>query len=281
MLNTFIGLIYGGVGAGSYLFAKYISSNGGLDIACVVSLILFLVHFILWPKLVITAFYDWRSVLRGFLYGVSQIFLLVAQSKMPTSSMLIFSIAGSLAGCWFGRIILRDHLSTNETLAVLVATVGIIIGFIGKADISTWALTGGLIQGITTATARSLMNTNVAKRAVVGSGLLMFGIITFIWLLLTNDLPSVTKIPPMWIVVGVIALAIIQYTFIYVHQIYNTQKATLFSLLRAPWSVIMELILFKTSVSTLTTISSSMIFLSAGLALYRPKQCCKEVNKKC
>jgi len=272
MLNALFGLSYGGIIAGSYLIAKLTGVKGGADVTCIASFILFIVHIVLWPKLTTLAFTDWRNSLRGFLYGITQIFLFMAQDQAPTSTMLIASIAGALAGAWIGRLILKEHPSWNEIVAMLVAVGGTMLGFSGHIEANIWALLGGLIQGVTGVAARSLMKSKVSRRGAVGSGFFMLGVVMLVWLTVTKSMPPIANINSLGIIAVAIAAAASQYAFFQLYKIYSTQKATVFTLLRAPWGVALEGIFLGAGVGILKIISSVIVFLAALIALYRPKQ---------
>lgn len=272
MLNALFGLSYGGIIAGTYLIAKLTGAKGGVDVACISSFIVFLVHIIIWPKITAQAFANWKNNLRGFLFGITQIFLFVAQSEAPTSTMLIASIAGALAGAWFGRLILKEHPSWNEVLAMVIAVGGSILGAEGHIGASIWAITGGLIQGFTGITARSLMRDKASKRGSIGSGFFILGVVCLIWLIVTKTVPEPANIN-IWGVIGVgIAATCSQYAFFHLYKIYNTQKATVFTLLRAPWGVAIESVALNSGVTALKVLSSIIVFAGAIIAIPKPKK---------
>ncbi len=272
MLNSLFGLSYGGIIASTYLIAKLTGARGGIDVACVSAFAVFLIHIIIWPKLTFSAFTDWRNNLRGFLFGVTQIFLFLAQSTAPTSTMLIASITGALAGAWFGRLILKEHPSWNEILAMIIAVAGTLIGSYDHLSANLWAVIGGLIQGFTGITARSLMKSKVSRRGAVGSGFFMLGTICLLWLLLTKTSSQILNVN-IWGVIGVgIAASCSQYAFFQLYKIYSTQKATVFTLLRAPWGVTIESVFLNSGVTALKVLSSIIVFAGAIIAIPKPKK---------
>lgn len=272
MLNALFGLSYGGIIAGTYLIAKLTGAKGGIDVACIGAFLIFLVHVIIWPKLTTQAFFNWKNNLRGFLFGITQIFLFIAQSKAPTSTMLIASIAGALAGAWLGKLILKEHPSWNEVLAMIVAVGGSILGAEGHISASIWAITGGFIQGVTGITARALMRNNASKKGSVGSGYLYLGLVTLLWIAITDKSSSILDVSIFGIIVVGIGSVLSQYAFFHLYKIYNTQKATVFTLLRAPWGVAIESVFLNSGVTALKVLSSAIVFLGALVALYRPKK---------
>ncbi len=272
MLNALFGLSYGGIIAGTYLIAKLTGAKGGIDVACLGAFAVFIVHLIIWPKLTMFAFKDWRNTLRGFLFGITQIFLFLAQRNAPTSTMLIASITGALAGAWFGRLILKEHPSRNEVLAMIIAVAGTLIGSYGHISASIWAIIGGLIQGFTGITARSLMKSKVSKRGAIGSGFFMLGTICLAWLLITKT-SSDLLVVNVWGIIGVgIAATCSQYAFFHLYKIYSTQKATVFTLLRAPWGVAIESVFLNSGVTALKVLSSIIVFAGAIIAIPKPKK---------
>lgn len=270
MLNTLFGLSYGGIIAGTYLLAKLTGTKGGIDIACTGSFLLFIIHVIIWPKLTIAAFTDWRNNLRGFLFGITQIFLFMAQAQSPTSTMLIASIVGALAGAWLGRLILKEHPSWNEVLAMLIAVGGTILGFSGHLESNIWAIIGGLIQGFTGIAARSLMKSKVSRRGAVGSGFFILGAVTLIWLSITDGVSSVIDVNIWGMLAVAIASVCSQYAFFQLYKIYSTQKATVFTLLRAPWGVALEAMFLGSSVGVMKILSCVIVFAGAIIAIPKP-----------
>jgi len=272
MLNALFGLSCGGIIAGAYLIMKLAGAKGGVDVVCISSFIAFLIHMAIWPKLTVSAFYDKRNLLRGLTFGLAQIFLLKAQSVAPTSTMLIASIAGALAGSWLGKILLKEHPSWNEVLAIVVAIGGTLIAIDGEIYANVWAIIGGLIQGLTSVLARSLMKSKVSRRGAIGSGFFILAITMLVVLLINKDTGSVMDLKWSGIIAVGGAVALSQYAFFQLYKIYSTQKATVFTLLRAPWGVALERTFVESSVSTVKVISSVVVFIGALIALYRPKQ---------
>ena len=272
MLNALFGLSCGGIIAGTYLIMKLAGAKGGIDVVCISSFNAFLIHMAIWPKLTVSAFYDKRNLLRGLTFGLAQIFLLKAQSVAPTSTMLIASIAGALAGSWLGKILLKEHPSWNEVLAIVVAIGGTLIAIDGEIYANVWAIIGGLIQGLTSVLARSLMKSKVSRRGAIGSGFFILAITMLVVLLINKDTGSVMDLKWSGIIAVGGAVALSQYAFFQLYKIYSTQKATVFTLLRAPWGVALERTFVESSVSTVKVISSVVVFIGALIALYRPKQ---------
>lgn len=269
MLNSVFGLVYGGIIAGTYLIAKLTGVKGGLDVACVSSFIAFILHIVIWPKLTTTAFRDWRNILRGSLFGITQIFLFLAQSNASTSTMLIASISGAIAGAWIGRIILKEHASKKELLAMLIAIVGTLMGTGWHIEANIYAITGGLIQGITGVTARSLMKSRVSRRGAVGSGFFILGLVTLFWILITDGATQLVEVNSLGVLGVTVAALCSQYAFFHLYRVYDTQKAVVFTLLRAPWGVALEAIFVSSGIPLLKAISSIVVFLAGFLAIPR------------
>ena len=123
---------------------------------------------------------------------------------------------------------------------MLVAVGGTMLGFRGHIESNIWALLGGLLQGITGIAARSLMKSKVSRRGAVGSGFFILGMVMLIWLTVTKNISSIININILGVVAMAIAAVASQYAFFHLYKIYSTQKATVFTLLRAPWGVALE-----------------------------------------
>jgi len=271
MLNALFGLSCGGIIAGTYLIMKLAGAKGGIDVVCISSFIIFLIHITIWPKLTVSAFNDKRTLLRGLAFALSQVFLLKAQSVAPTSTMLIASIAGALAGSWLGKLVLKEHPSWNEVLAIVIAIGGTLLASTGTIEANIWATIGGLIQGLNSVVARSLMKNKISRRGAVGSGLFILGLTMLVVLLINKDANSVMNLKWSGIFAVGGAVVISQYAFFQLYKIYSTQKATVFTLLRAPWSVALEGIFLGAGVGLAKVISSVIVFLAALIALYKPR----------
>lgn len=260
------GLFYGAVIAGAYLIAKLVGSNGGINVACISSLILFIFHLIIWPKLTLKSLVNWQYMFRAILFGVTQIFLFKAQSYGSTSAMLIAGIAGTLVGSALGRLILKEIPDWLDILAILVGVFGIVIGN-ENISVNLWAISGGVIQGITAVTARSLMKKRASRRAAVASGFFVLFLTSLFMLIVSNDLSSVKTLTIPGIAAATIVVTLSQYAFFQLYKLYDTQKAAVISLLRVPWAVMLELIVIGTVISTTKLISSTVIILAAAVSL--------------
>lgn len=272
MLNALFGLSYGGIIASAYIIIKLTGAKGGVNVACVSALVIFLIHLLIWPKLTFQAFGNKKNLLRGITFGLTQIFLFKAQSVAPTSTMLIASIAGALAGSWFGRLILKEHPSWNEVIAMIIAVGGSLIGTHNFLNASIWAALGGLVQGLSGVIARSLMRGNVSRRGSVGTGFFMLSLTTFIVLLINKDLSSISDLKWWGILAAGGAAVISQYAFFQLYKLYSTQKATVFTLLRAPWGVAIESVFLNSGVTALKVLSSIIVFAGAIIAIPKPKK---------
>jgi len=270
MLKTFIklsfGLFFGAIIAAAYLVLKIAGTKGGMDMACITSLILFVLHLLIWPKLTLNSFKEKQNWLRGFLFGITQVFLLNSQRYGSTSAMLVAGIAGALVGSFLGRLMLKEKPTWLDIAAILIGVVGIIIGN-ENIQANTWAIAGGVIQGITSVVARSMMNKKLSRRGAVSSGFFILSIVSAIALIIDHDIKSVTVLPLNSIIMVTIVSALAQYAFFQLYKFYDTQKAAVISLLRVPWAVVLELIVLGTVISSAKLISSTIIIIAAAASL--------------
>jgi drug/metabolite transporter (DMT)-like permease len=260
------GLFYGAVIAGSYLVAKLAGSNGGVNVVCVSSLILFLFHLLIWPKLTFVALTERENVLRAILFSVTQIFLFKAQSSGSTSSMLIAGIAGTIVGSVLGRLILKEVPDWLDVFAIIIGILAILIGNENLSN-NLWALTGGIIQGVTAVVTRSLMRKKASRRGCIASGFFFMFITMLIVLVVTRNTETIVALTMPGLTATIFVMLLAQYAFFQLYKLYDTQKAAVISLLRVPWAVVLELIVIGTVISTTKLISSAVIILAAAVSL--------------
>jgi len=95
----------------------------------------------------------------------------------------------------------------------------------------------------------------------------MLGLATLILLTITDGVSSIASINVGGIVAVANALICSQYDFFHLYKIYSTQKATVFTLLRAPWGVALEAMFLGSGVGVMKIISCVIVFAGAIIAI--------------
>ena len=114
------------------------------------------------------------------------------------------------------------------------------------------------------------MKSKVSRRGAVGSGFFMLGAVTLIWLSITGEVSSVININVWGMLAVALAAVCSQYAFFQLYKIYSTQKATVFTLLRAPWGVALEAMFLGSSVGVMKILSCVIVFAGAIIAIPKP-----------
>ena len=91
------GLAFGAIISVAYLFVKLRGSDGGLDLFCLASVAIFIGHLIIWPKLTLAGIMDWKMMIRGLLYGLTQVLIFKSLRESPLISLLISECAVRVA----------------------------------------------------------------------------------------------------------------------------------------------------------------------------------------
>jgi drug/metabolite transporter (DMT)-like permease len=253
--------------AGTYFSLKKFGKEGGVTLFGQATFCLFILHFLFLPKLTIKGISDWKNVLRGFLFGFTQVCLLRAQSDGLTSTVLLVSTMGNVVGMFLGRAFLKEKVSGVSLAASLIAVIGVVVNF-SLVFQSRWAVLGGLIQGISSVIVRSLMIKQRSIPESVGSGFLMGSISTLILVKGEADLSKYLHINVISLVVVMALLLVVQYAFFYLYRILDSQRASVLALSRVPFAFTWDCFFLGASISYTALVSGILIATGALLTVY-------------
>lgn len=278
------GILYGGLVATAYLYARLKGHSGGLTLFGAAGACIFLGHLFLFPRLILAGLRDPKMCFRGLLYGLTQVLIFKAQATGFTSTALIASVLGGIFGVILGRLALREKVEGLAFVAVICAFVAALMNpaLLSK---SYWGILGGLIQGTGFVLARSLMLARKSIRQSISTGFAMAAFVSFAALTLDG-------LPPWKVTVGagdlgvVIAIALlVQYGFFFLYKHLDSQRASILTLSRIPWAMTLEHwlvgapILLQQAVSAaLIALGSILLVLDAGLARVRPRPASSPAN---
>ena len=255
------GLAFGAIISVAYLFVKLRGSDGGLDLFCLASVAIFIGHLIIWPKLTLAGIMDWKMMIRGLLYGLTQVLIFKSQAHGSTSTALIAATTGNVFGAILGRLILKEKL---YGVALLAATICASAAFTNPniLIVSYWGLIGGFIQGLGFVLARSIMIEKKSIRQSISTGFFFAAAISVAVLLL--DQKGMTFLFNVrWNNVAfTVAIAVlVQYGFFYLFKILDSQRASLLALSRIPSAIGIESVLFGRLISVSQGVSAVLILI--------------------
>lgn len=264
--KVFYGICYGGFVAGAYLLIRVFGTQGGLNIFALSTAVAFVAHLLLWPRQTVAGLLDHKMVIRGVLYGLTQVLIFKAQAHGQTSAALVASTMGSVFGVILGRFFLGERL---RGAALVAAGFCFTACFIDPLIIvkSYWGLAGGLIQGIGFVLARSLMLTGKSPSQSISTGFCLASIVGFVTLFLSGEIASASQINLRNLVFITIVVVLIQYAFFQLYRALDSQRASMLLLSRIPWALALEFLLFGAVIAAAQLASSILIAFGALLLL--------------
>ena len=258
------GLAYGGIVAGAYLFARVRGQHGGLDLLAWAGLVIFAAHVIVFPRLALRGVFRPKLVLRGVLYGLTQVLIFTAMSSGNTATALVASTTGSIFGVVLGRLILGERVRGLALAAVFVSTAavfqdpGLILG-------AGWGLLGGLIQGLGFVIVRSLMIDRESVRSSISAEFFWAALVSAGALVWVGDAGTLFRVDWQDVAAAVFLAGVIQYAFFHLFKVLDSQRASMLTLSRIPWALAFEGVLLGIVPGTQQITTSGLVLMAAAL----------------
>lgn len=270
LFRLWYGLIYGALIATVYVFGRANTSDGGIVLFGTVVTIAFLLHLVLWPRLTLQGLKNKNMLFRGLLYGTTQILILKAQANGYTSTAIVGSTMGSVFGVILGRLILKEKIQGIAVASVVLCFIAVFLNPILILQ-SGFGVLAGLTQGLGFVMARSLMLEKHSIRQSISTGFFVSSVLTLGYLSTYSPLSAFTSIEPLSLLVVLILALVIQYGFFYLYKILDTQRASLLTLSRVPWSIVIEYLFLGAVLTTQQLLSGTLILLGSAFLIFEAK----------
>ncbi len=237
--GVFYGVIYGGILTFAYLFVRMHGHDGGLALFAAAAACGWFLHLLIWPKHTLQGLLQPKMLLRGLLFGLTQVFIFKVQKAGLTSAALVSSTMGSVFGVLLGRIYLKEKLKGLSFGALGFSLAAV---FINPALIlsSYLGVIGGFIQGTGFVLARSLMLEAQSVRQSIATGFFVSVLVAGVALLASGEAVQVLSVLPHDLFVTLLLVLTIQYAFFYLFRVLDAPRASMLTLSRIPWAVCLE-----------------------------------------
>ncbi|MBI3542096.1 MAG: EamA family transporter [Deltaproteobacteria bacterium] len=260
------GIASGGVVALAYLFVRLRGQGGGLDLFGIAAAFIFVGHLALWPRLVLRGLRDSRTLVRGALFGVTQVLIFKAQAAGHTSTAIVAATMGSVFGVLLGRMILKEKL---QGLAAVAGALCLLATLTNPAVllVSYWGIAAGIIQGSGAVLARSMMLDRLSIRQSIAGGYLVAALCSGVAIAFDASHFEPARIHLVDVAGTVVIGILAQYCFFYLYKMLDSQRASTLALSRIPWVLAAESVLFGRILppgqlfSGALVIAGSMLFL--------------------
>ena len=267
--SSILGLAYGALTASVYIWLKASGVSGGLGLFTSGCGCLFLMHLCATRPAQYRKIFEPKNILRGILFGLSQVCLLQSQVSHTTSVAFISAVAGSLTGSACGHFLLSERIRPMQLLGLTICIVALIIGQNGTA-ISFWAITGGVLQGLTATVARSIATRSENAYFPIASGCCFAALIGLLVLLFKGELNQLKDIAIGDVCISATAIMAVQYSFFYVLRKMDIQRASVFSLTRIPWAIVIERIFLGIPIILHSFEVGLLIILGSIISNFKP-----------
>jgi drug/metabolite transporter (DMT)-like permease len=264
------GFAYGGIVASAYLFVRLRGQDGGLGLFSAAAASVFLIHLALWPRLTLRGVLDRKMVLRGLLYGLTQVLIFKAMANGHTSTALVASTMGSVFGVILGRAVLRERI---DGLAVVAGAFCFAAVFLNPMLIaqSHWGVLGGLIQGTGFVLARSLMVEKKSRRQSISTGFFVAALVGVVVLSLEGKTGTIFTTGAENLAIGIGIALVVQYAFFHLYKVLDAQRASMLTLSRIPWAFGLEYAIVGTALAGPKILAATLITMGAALLLIDAK----------
>ena len=264
------GFFYGALIAAAYLYVRLNDASGGLGLFAVSAGVCFFLHLVLFPKSIAMGLKNKTAIVRGLLFGTTQVLIFKAQAEGFTTTALVSATMGSVFGVIFGRILLKEKLKGVSVLAAVFCFTAV---FIDPSLIlkSYWGVIAGLIQGVAWVLVRKLMLEEIPIKEGVSIGFLVASLVSFLGFYAFGWKSSELLFPLRHIVVVVFFALTIQYAFFYLYKLLDSQRASLLTLSRIPWVIGVEGALFGALISTNKVLSAILIMVGTLILILESK----------
>ncbi len=265
--------LYGPLVAATYIAIKHfeLSGGNGSTLFTIASGLGFFAHFLLAPRSVLRALLRPKIMLRGLLFGLSQVFILQAQSTGSTTYALSAAVVGSSLVIAAAGLILKERISKGAFASGLLALSGCALNP-AILGVSVLGVLGGVTQGVAAITTRSIVGAQKGKNVVLDTFLsvavglfcsMAFGALFLEPSQLTH-LKANTHLLPILVVLS--ATLLTQYAFFALYRALPAHKASVVGLSRIPASLALEFLLVGSVYST-REIASALLVATGALAL--------------
>jgi drug/metabolite transporter (DMT)-like permease len=262
------GIFYGAIVAAAYFLLKYFShGDGGLCLFAALSGLIFCIHFLIWPKPTLKGLLDRDACIRGVLYGLTQVMITKALKQGFTSTALVASTMGSVFGVLLGRLVLKEVI---KGYALVGAAFCFIAVFLNPMLIfkSYWGVVGGLTQGLGFVLSRSLMLREKSIRQSISTGFLMSALVSLLAVALTEkNMNGFLSLKIMDVAILVAIAVMIQYGFFYLYKVLDSQRASLLTLSRLPWSMTFDYLILGSAFAFQKIIAACLIAAGSAFLL--------------
>jgi len=262
------GLIYGALTSGGYLWLKNSGVEGGLPLFTASCALLFILHSFSNFKESYTSLIALSGVVRGLLFGLAQCCLLLSQATHSTSNSMMTAVAGSITCSFLGHLILGERLGKALAFGLGLCILGIGATAV-DSKVNTWAILGGVLQGLTAISARFMMRKKITTFSAVTSGLFYGALVGSLALSLDSNLSSIGKLSYTSVCIGGIVIVTIQYSFFLLYRFLDVQRASILSLSRIPWAHFFEWSIFQTTPSGNAVLASAFVVAGAAATLLK------------
>jgi drug/metabolite transporter (DMT)-like permease len=263
---TSYGILYGAVVAIAYLFVKVRGHDGGLALFAAASVSAFLIHLALFPKNTFQGLWDRQMLIRGLLYGGTQVLIFKAQASGNTSAALVASTLGAVFGVILGRLILGERIHGVAMISVFLCFSAVCV-YAPLLLHSYWGMLGGLIQGTGFVLSRSLMVQKKSIPQSISTGFFAASVVSVFALLASGSVISALHVGMDNLLITVVIAIVVQYAFFQLYRIMDAQRASLLTLSRIPWAMSLEHALLGSEIGPSQLLSSSLITLGSAILL--------------
>ncbi len=266
ILNVFFGTCFGAFIAFIYFFVRWRGLDGGLTLFALGAGLVFLGHLVVWPRDTLAGLKDTKILIRAILFGITQVFLLKAQSNGNTSAVLVASTMGSVFGILAGRIFLKEKLEGLAFLAILSTVAAVFLNPILILS-SYLGIIGGLIQGSSLALSRHLMIEKKSIRRNISTG---YGIATLIAvpiLMSSGTAPLLQNISILDVIVTAGIAALVQYFYFFLCKRMDAPRIAILALSRIPWAIAIEYVILRHLPTQNGVVAGALIVLSTVLLI--------------
>lgn len=270
-MKKMYGILHGLILALCYLLLKKLDDSGGIALFSLSTLLSFAVHSLINPRAVMRSILNRGIVIRGAIFGLTQVFLLHALTEGETSSVLIASSLGTIVGLTLGTIFLKEKVRGWNLAGLLTSVIGSLLQP-NIYIVTSSAIIGGAVQGLGAFMTRRLMIEPQIHVFGAVAGTMGYGaIMTLLALMEKNNINAFYLVKLESVLLMSVIVTIVQYSVFFLYRILNSQLAGSLALSRIPLAILFEVLAFGVY-PTKYGIASAVFILLGALMILTPQE---------